>query len=145
VILVDTNIFIYASDEYSPFHATCNVWIEDRRSRREPWFTTWPIVYEFLRVTTHRGVLRRPWSASAVLDFVELLLGSPGFQVLTATPDHVRVARTMIQDNPDASGNLMHDLHTVVLMREHGIVRIATHDKDFARFRGIEVFDPIGH
>jgi uncharacterized protein len=40
-------------------------------------------------------------------------------------------------------GNLLHDTHTVVLMREHGIRRIYTRDQDFHRFPFIEVLDPL--
>jgi predicted nucleic acid-binding protein len=43
---------------------------------------------------------------------------------------------------PEARGNLMHDLETVTLMREHGLSRIVTRDADFHRFGGIEVVDP---
>lgn len=39
-------------------------------------------------------------------------------------------------------GNLVPDAHVVALMREHGVAGISTHDRDFARFRGIRVRDP---
>jgi predicted nucleic acid-binding protein len=32
------------------------------------------------------------------------------------------------------SGNLIHGMHTAVLMREHGVARICTRDADFRRF-----------
>jgi predicted nucleic acid-binding protein len=37
----------------------------------------------------------------------------------------------------------VHDLHTAVLMREHGISRIVTRDADFRRFRFLDVVDPL--
>ncbi len=40
-------------------------------------------------------------------------------------------------------GNLAHDLHTTVLMREHGISRICTRDTDFRRFPFLTVVDPL--
>ena len=40
------------------------------------------------------------------------------------------------------SGNLMHDAHTAVLMREHGIKRVYTRDTDFHRFPFLEPVDP---
>lgn len=143
MILVDTNILVYAADSSSPFHGTCNRWLEQMRTGDTPWHTTWPIVYEMLRVTTHPGVLRKPWQPASVLRFVEGLIRTPGFSVLVPTPEHVSVLRATLEDTPGAAGNLMHDLHTVVLMREHGIHRIATRDRHFTRFRDLEVIDPV--
>ena len=61
---------------------------------------------------------------------------------LTATAEHAAIARRTINDTPGAAGSLLHDLHTVALMHEHRIFRIATNDRDFARFRGIEIVNP---
>ena len=44
---------------------------------------------------------------------------------------------------PDVRANLIHDLHTAVLMREHGIARIYTRDTDFHRFPFLDVVDPL--
>ena len=38
----------------------------------------------------------------------------------------------------------MHDLHTAVLMRAHGISRICTRDTGFRRFPFLTVVDPLG-
>lgn len=44
---------------------------------------------------------------------------------------------------PELRGNLTHDFHTAVLMREHGIARIYTRDADFHRFPWVQVVDPL--
>lgn len=51
--------------------------------------------------------------------------------------------RETIAELPDIRGNLAHDLHTAVLMREHGISRIYTRDTDFHRFPFLTVHDPL--
>ncbi len=144
MLAVDTNVLVYAADADSPFNAPCRGWLEQRRSRPDAWFTTWPVLYEFLRVTTHPRVMRRPWSTSAAWQFVMALLASPGLAVLTPTERHAEVAAEVIAELPHLSGNLMHDAHTAILMREHGISRICTRDTDFNRFPFLEVIDPIG-
>jgi predicted nucleic acid-binding protein len=48
-----------------------------------------------------------------------------------------------MKEIPHLSGNLMYDLQTAVLMREHGIKRIYTRDTDFHRFHFLEPIDPI--
>jgi uncharacterized protein len=40
------------------------------------------------------------------------------------------------------AGNPIHDAHTAILMREHGVNRICTRDTDFHRFPFVEVFEP---
>ena len=143
MLVVDTNILIYAADADSPFHDACLSWLENRRSRVDAWYTTWPILYEFLRVTTHPRVMRRPWSISGAWQFVSALLASPGLAVLVQTQRHAAVAEEVIRELPRLSGNLLHDTHTAILMREHGIRQICTRDTDFHRFPFLEVIDPV--
>ena len=143
MLVVDTNVLIYAADEDSPVHAPCRTWLERQRQRPDAWYVTWTILYEFLRVTTHPRVMRQPWSARAAWQFVEALLASPGLGVLVATPRHAEVATQVIAEIPHLAGNLLHDAHTATLMREHGIRIICTRDTDFHRFPFLEVLDPL--
>ena len=138
----DTNILVYAADADSPWHIEAREWIEQRRNRPDAWDVTWSILYEFLRVTTHPRVMRKPWTATKAMGFVTALLGSPGLWVLVATDRHVAVATRVIAELPWLSGNLLHDAHTAILMREHGVTRICTRDTDFRRFPFLEVVDP---
>jgi toxin-antitoxin system PIN domain toxin len=143
VFVVDTNVLVYAADADSPFHAACRDWLERQRGRADAWYTTWAILYEFLRVTTHPRVMRRPWSAPAAWDFLAALLASPGLAVLVPTQRHAEIAAQVIAELPHLAGNLFHDAHTAVLMREHGIRRIVTRDTDFHRFPFLETVDPL--
>ncbi|HEY7168937.1 MAG TPA: TA system VapC family ribonuclease toxin [Candidatus Binatia bacterium] len=143
MLLVDTNILVYSADADSPLHDACNSWLERQRLRADAWYTTWSILYEFLRVTTHPRVMRRPWSVGEAWKFVQALLASPGLGVLVPTQRHVMVAEQVLEENPHLSGNLLHDAHTAILMREHGIRQIFTRDTDFHRFPFLEVIDPL--
>jgi toxin-antitoxin system PIN domain toxin len=134
---------VYAADADSQFHASCRNWLERQRARPDAWYTTWAILYEFMRVTTHPRVMRRPWSAPQAWGFVTALLASPGLGILVATQRHADVAGEVMLELPDLSGNLLHDAHTAILMREHGIARICTRDADFNRFPFLEVVDPL--
>jgi len=143
VFVVDTNVLVYASDEHSPFHRRCREHVEAWRGGASAWYVTWGIVYEFIRVVTHRKILVRPVSAVEGFRFVEALLASPGFGILRPTERHAAVAAETFLALPQLAGNLIHDAHTAVLMREHGIRRIYTRDADFHRFRFLEVVDPV--
>jgi hypothetical protein len=143
VLLVDTNVFFDAADGDSPFHAAAAAFVKRQRNRPDAWFATWPIFYEFLRIATHVRVMRKPWSAPRAWDFVSAILKSPGFSVLTATERHADVAAEVLAELPHLSGNVFHDAHTAILMREHGIRRICSRDTDFHRFAFLEVVDPL--
>ena len=143
MIVVDTNILVYAADVDSPWHAKARGWIEKRRGQPDAWYVTWPILYEFMRVTTHPRVMRKPWTAPDAWTFVAALLMSPGLGVLSATDRHAAVAAQVIGELPWLAGNLIHDAHTAILMREHGLTRICTRDADFHRFPFLEVVVPL--
>jgi predicted nucleic acid-binding protein len=59
------------------------------------------------------------------------------------TDRHARVLADVVAEVPGLVGNLVHDTHTAVLMREHGIRRICTRDTDFHRFSFLEPVDPL--
>ena len=143
MVVVDINVLVYAADEDSPLHTACRDWLERQRAAADAWYASWPIFYEFLRVTTHPRVMRRPWNLSEAWQFVTALIASPGLDILVPTPRHAEVAGQVVAELPHLAGNLLHDAHTAILMREHGIRRICTRDSDFHRFTFLEVVDPL--
>ncbi|MGH9466783.1 MAG: type II toxin-antitoxin system VapC family toxin [Terriglobales bacterium] len=48
MLVVDTNVLVYAADQDSPFHGKCHDWLGRQRARADAWYMTWPILYEFL-------------------------------------------------------------------------------------------------
>ena len=141
--VIDTNVLLYTINEDSQYQAPCLRFLEELRNDPSPSFLTWSICYEFLRVSTHPRVLRSPRSTHDAWRFLEGLLDSPGFLMLTPTERHADVLSWTLAELPDIRGNIAHDLHTAVLMREHGVSRICTHDADFHRFPFLSVIDPI--
>lgn len=136
-------MLVYAADRAAPEHPRCRQRLVDLRARVTPWFLTWSIVYEFLRVVTHPRVLRRPLAPGEAWGFVDALLAAPSLDLLVETERHRAVLAELVAELPQLAGNLLHDAHTAVLMREHGVGAIYTRDTDFHRFPGIEVVDPL--
>ena len=142
MLVFDTNVLVHAADTDSPFHEVCRTSVVQAREGPSPAFVTWSVCYEFLRVTTHPRVSRHPWTPAEAWGFIEALLASPAFDLLTATRRHAAVLTQTLSELPDVRGNLFHDLHIAVLMREHGVSRICTRDSDFNRFPFLTVIDP---
>jgi hypothetical protein len=143
MFLVDTNVLVYGVDRSTPEHAHCRALLERWRRDPMPWYLTWPIVYEFLRVSTHPRVFRNPMSAREAWAFIRALLAAPNLTLLVPGPRHADVAEQTFNEIPMLRGNLLHDAHTAILMRENGIRTIVTRDTDFYRFPFLEPADPL--
>jgi hypothetical protein len=143
VFVVDTNVLIYAANECSSGHQASKSLLMKWRSQTEPWYLTWGIIYEFLRVSTHPRVFSKPLSLDKAWAFLDATLASPAAGVLQETQRHEELFKEVAAEVPGLAGNLVFDAHTAVLMREHGIRRIYTHDADFRRFLHLEVIDPL--
>lgn len=143
MFVVDTNILVYAANKDAAEHRKCRSALEAWRKQTTPWYLTWGIVYEFLRVTTHPSVMSRPWSSKAAWNFMRAVLASKSLDILTETDRHERVLTELIKDVPALSGNILHDAHTAALMLDHGIKTVITRDMDFHRFKSLEVIDPL--
>ena len=142
-VLVDTNVLLYSANPSSLDHRSARAALERLRDGPSPWFITWGILYEFLRVATHRAVFPSPLSVSAAASFLRRLMESPSLEVLHETDRHLSLLEEELRATPGISGNDLHDAHTVVLMREHNLRTIMTRDRGFQRFKNIDVIDPL--
>lgn len=143
MLVLDTNVLLYAANDDSEFQSACAGLLEECRRDPSPTFLTWRICYEFLRVATHRRIFPSPLTAAGAWSFLRVLLDSPGFGLLRPTERHARALARICEELPELRGNDARDLHTAVLMREHGIGRICTRDTDFHRFPFLTVVDPL--
>ena len=91
MILVDTNVLVYATNEDADEHAACRGLLQRWQRQETAWFTTWGVLYEFLRLVSHPRLFRRPWPIDRAVGFVESLLASPGLVVLVPTARHAAV------------------------------------------------------
>lgn len=141
--LVDTNILAYAANLDCDEHAEAVQVLEGWLSGSVPWTLTWGVIYEFLRIATHPRVFRRPLTAAQALAFLDPTLESDLVTVLGPTPRHESLMRATTRECGRPTGNFFHDLHTAVLMREHGVPEIMTEDNDFRKFPFLTVTNPI--
>ena len=141
-MVFDTNILIHAVNQNSEWHVICTRKLQEALRGASSHFLTWSICYEFLRVSSHQAVFPSPLTSESALRFLNALLDSPNLGLLLQTGQHQALLTRTLTELPETSGNLMHDLHTAVLMREYGIREICTLDRDFLRFPFLTVIDP---
>jgi hypothetical protein len=143
MFVVDTDILVYATIEECPEHSRARRCVDVWRREALPWHSTWGVFYEFLRVTTHPRVFRRPLAAKQARRFLAALLDAPTFTLLVETPRHATIVATLCDSIADLRGNLWHDAHTAALMIEHGVSEIRTADADFGRFAQLRCVNPL--
>ena len=143
MFLVDTNILIYAADNSSDAHPKYKELLNQWRCEPTPWYLTWGIIYEFLRVTTHPRVFRNPWNIKQAWEFIEVLLQSDSLRVLTEGQKHREHLSQIIENPRELRGNILQDAQIAAVMREHGIQIIYTRNTDFHKFPHLKVKDPL--
>ncbi len=139
MILIDTNILLYAANRDDARSIQAARALESVVNRGSGWALSWSIVYEFLRVSTHAKVFPSPLDAQSAWNFVAELIRRPDCHLLTETTLHQELVDQCLKEVPRIRGNFLHDFHLAVLMREHGITRILTEDRDFRMFPWIEL------
>ena len=143
MFVIDTNLLLYAVNPDSRDHERAHELVEAWRRGDRSWFVTWGIVYEFLRVSTHRNVFAEPLDLRTARNWIAVLLASPRAGTLVETDRHDEVLEELVTLHPRVSGNTVHDLHTVALMKEYGVAEIRTADTDFHQFRFLRVVNPL--
>ena len=139
---IDTNLLLYASDESSSVHGKARALLEEIASGPDLVYVFWPVAMGYLRIATHPRVFQKPLTAEEALGNLGHLLARP--HVRTAGEgDRFWPTLLSVTRETYVRGNLIPDAHLVALMRENGVSRIWTRDRDFRKFDGIDVIDPL--
>lgn len=139
--LIDANLLLYAYDSSAEHHEVCKQWIEEMMSGREQVRLAWATILAFLRITTAKNILKRPLSILEALGFVSDWLAQPAVDVIDPGERHLSILSSLLK-SAQARGPLVTNAHLAALAIEHGAV-VCTNDKDFSRFSGLRVFNPI--
>jgi uncharacterized protein len=142
MIAVDTNILVYAHREDSPFHSAAFERIAELAEGPANWAVPWPCVHEFLAIVTHPRIYAPPTPLECALDQVEAWLESPTVVLLSETAAHWANLRELLT-SARIAGARVHDARVAALCRQHGVREMWSADRDFGRFAGIAVTNPL--
>jgi uncharacterized protein len=142
VIAIDANILVYAHREDSPFHDAAVRCVTELAEGLATWAIPWPCVHEFLAIATHPRIYAPPTPVEQALDQVEAWLASPSLVLLSETPTYWQVLRTVIGTGR-VVGPQVHDGRIAALCRQHGVRELWSADRDFSRFAGLAVVNPL--
>jgi hypothetical protein len=141
VILIDANILLYAYVPSSKYHEPARAWLETTFSKPDPVGLSWATILAFLRISTTTRVLEHPFSAAEAAGIVSGWLESPFVTIPIPGEPHWQILRELITKG-QAHGPLITDAHLAALAIEHGAT-LATTDRDFTRFPGLRILNPL--
>ncbi|MEO6325439.1 MAG: TA system VapC family ribonuclease toxin [Thermoanaerobaculia bacterium] len=142
MIAVDTNILVYAHRADSPFHKGAFEQVRQLAEGKVSWAIPWPCVHEFLAIVTHPRIYAPPTPLHLATDQVEAWLESPTLVLLAEAPGYWPELRSWLEGGR-ISGGAVHDARVAALCRFHGINELWSADRDFGRFKGLAVRNPL--
>lgn len=142
MIAVDTNILVYAHREDTPWHEPAFQCIKSLAEGTSPWAIPWPCIHEFLAIVTHPKIFDPPTPIEIAISQVEAWIESPTLSLISETDAHWEFLADAIKKGK-VQGPMVHDARIVALCIQHGIKELWSADRDFSRFKGIKVRNPL--
>lgn len=140
MVIVDTNVLVYAVNENAAQHSAAAGWLESALDGAEAIGFAWQALLGFIRVSTLRAVFSNPLNLDTAMDLVDEWLATPPAVIVQPLPQHAKLVRGFLQATGTA-GNLVSDAHLAALAIEHR-ASICSFDRDFLRFSGVRVVIP---
>ena len=141
MILVDANLLLHAYDSASPHHEQSRDWLENTLSSGQPVRFALATLLAFVRIASDRRIYTHPLSPTEACSLVEKWLVLPNVRILQPGASAWRHLGWMCEEG-QARGPMVMDAHLAALAREHG-ASVATSDRDFMRFPGIRIVNPV--
>jgi toxin-antitoxin system PIN domain toxin len=141
VTIPDLNLLLYAIDRRSPQHEPALRWWNGTLSGTETVGLAWTVLLGFVRLSTSPRVVSSPLDPASAMDYVERWLGRHQVTVVEPTRRHSAVLRDLLRAT-GTGGNLVMDAHLAALAIEHGAT-LCSADRDFGRFPGVELSNPL--
>lgn len=141
MILVDTNLLIYAVNRDLPPHPEARTWLERVLSGSEGVGLPWMVLLAFLRLMTSGRVFERPLAVEGATAYVDQWLSQPVVTVLTSGSTPWRILRNLLMRS-GSGANSTTDAPIAALVLEHGYTAYSC-DHDLKRFPGLKHIDPV--
>lgn len=142
MILPDVNVLVYAfrreADEYDRYAQ----WLTRVVAGEDELALAEATLAGFLRIVTHPRIMAVPAPLPVALRFVDALRAAPRARPIAASTATWALLGEWAEGDAQLRGNLVPDAWLAALARSHG-ARLATADRGFARYRGLDWFVPV--
>jgi hypothetical protein len=141
LILVDTNLLVYATVSSTREHQSARAWLDERLNGTAPVGLPWMSLLGFLRVVTNPRIFERAEPVTKAWKLVEAWLDCESVWIPEPGPRHADQLAALLA-LPGIRGDLVPDAHLAALAIEHGLMLCST-DGDFGRFPGLRWENPL--
>ncbi|MDX2217971.1 MAG: TA system VapC family ribonuclease toxin [Burkholderiales bacterium] len=142
MIALDTNLLVYAFRADMPFHREAADVIAELAEAPAKWAIPWPCAHELYAVVTNPRIFKTPTPAAKAAEQLRAL-DSIHNQVWLAEEDGYLDSLEAILLNARIQGGQVHDARIAAICLNHGVKTLWSADRDFSRFAGIEVRNPL--
>jgi uncharacterized protein len=142
MMLVDTNVMVYAHRRDAERHLEYNAWLQAVVNGPEPYAVADFAVTGMVRVVTDRRYYRE--AASTIMDalaFAGEIRNQPHARVISPGPKFWSLFSNLCRQT-DARAKLIPDAYLAALALEHGCELVST-DRDFRQFPGLRWRHPL--
>jgi len=141
VILVDTNLLVYAHVVSLTHHHAAKTWLDDRLNGTAKVGLPWSSLLSFIRLVSNPRIFEHPEPVADAWKQVEMWLECPSVWIPHPMDRHREVLAPLFQHFV-SKANLVPDAHLAALAIEHGLILCST-DGDFTRFPGLRWVNPL--
>ena len=140
MIFPDVNLLVYAHDETSEFHRSASMWLRSILMSDQVFFS-WHTITGFLRITTNPRIFRNPMILAQATEIVDSWLELENTHLVFLEKKNWPLFSSILIES-QASGDLVMDAHLAAMAASCG-AKLASTDRDFARFPSIQLVNPI--
>ena len=141
MILVDSNLLVYATIAASPHHTSAKAWLDDQFECGARIGLPWQSLAGYVRVVTHPRITNPPRPVQDAWAQVEEWLDHPRVWIPEPTGSHRSVFGRLLQQTAAHAG-IANDADLAALAVEHGLI-VCSADTDFAKFPGLHWRNPL--
>jgi uncharacterized protein len=142
VILLDTNLLVYARMSPLPQHEAARTWLDSQLSAGVRIGIPWVTILGFVRIATNPRIFQQPDSVGDAWAQMQEWLSAATVWIPQPLQNHAAIFGDLLLNFGASGGNITTDVHLAALAVEHGLT-LYTSDGDFARFPGLRRQNPL--
>lgn len=141
MILPDVNVLVFAFRKEAQNHKRYREWLQSIVDGADELALHDISLLGFVRVVTNSRIFENPDTTPIAMGFVTALMSGARVRWLLSGEEHWTAFSALSAKDRQISGRLVPDALLAALAITHGC-RLATADRGFARFPGLDWFDP---
>jgi hypothetical protein len=141
MILIDTNLLLYANAAGTKEHEPTRRWFDEQFRRGLRIGLPWHSLLGFVRLASNPRVHSRAASVEEAWRHIRGWLSAENVWIPQPTERHAAVIDEILASTRVGTQDVM-DVHLAALAIEHGLV-LCSSDRDFARYPSLRWFNPL--